>query len=124
MEILIQILTFLLLFALVVAAAYLASRALAGGAARGGGRLLRVVEALPVGRDRLLVLVEVGDRYLLVGSAPGGVSLVQALEGDVARELASRLRGSRGGGPAPDAFRRLLDRWLGRGGAGPGEGTP
>ncbi|BDG59365.1 flagellar biosynthetic protein FliO [Caldinitratiruptor microaerophilus] len=123
MEIVIQIATFLLLFLLVVAAAYLASRALAGGAGRvGGGRLLRVVEALPVGRDRLLVLVEVGDRYLLVGSAPGGVSLVQVLEGDAARELAGRLRAGPAGTLSPDAFRRLLDRWLRRG--GPGEGTP
>lgn len=124
MEILIQVLTFLFVFALVVAAAHLASRALAGGVGRpvAGGRLLRVVEVLPVGRDRLLVLVEVGDRYLLVGSAPGGVHLVQALEGDAARELAGRLRAGPAGTPPAGAFRRLLDRWL-RGG-GPGEETP
>lgn len=109
-----QVVTFLFLFGLVVGLAYLTSRLVGGGVGRmGEARLVRVVEALPVGRDRLLVLVEVGGEYLLVGSAPGGVNLIRAFEGEAARRLAGRAADQ---GPAEPVarFRRTLGRLLGR----------
>jgi len=40
------------------------------------GRRLRVLEGVPVGRDRSLLLVAVGQELLVVGSSPQGVQLV------------------------------------------------
>lgn len=40
------------------------------------GRRLRVLEGVPLGRDRSLLLVAVGKELLVVGSSPQGVQLV------------------------------------------------
>ena len=40
------------------------------------GRRLRVLEGVPVGRDRSLLLVMLGKEFLVVGSSPHGVQLV------------------------------------------------
>lgn len=43
------------------------------------GRRLRVLEGVPVGRDRSLLLVAVGQELLVVGSSPQGVQLVHRI---------------------------------------------
>lgn len=73
----------------------LAMAAVAYGAMRLAGRLtlpaaqgrrLQVLEALPLGRDRALFLVRVGEDVLLVGSAPGGVALVHTPDPELAQQ--------------------------------------
>lgn len=43
------------------------------GAARGTARI-EVLARMAVGKDQGLLLVQVGERYLLVGAAPGGLT--------------------------------------------------
>ncbi|MFO7265455.1 MAG: flagellar biosynthetic protein FliO [Limnochordales bacterium] len=70
-----------LVFALLLAAAY-AVRRWAGSA--GPGRLargrVRIVEAVPVGPQRLLLLVEVEGRRLLIGATPQSFTLLAQLD--------------------------------------------
>jgi len=59
---------------------------------RNGGRLLRMVERLPLGPQHTLHVVRLGDRVLVVGCAPGGCALlaeVARADLDPARGLAS-----------------------------------
>lgn len=44
------------------------------------GRRLKVIEGVPIGKDRQLLLVAVGKEVLVVGSSEGGVSLVHKVE--------------------------------------------
>jgi len=43
------------------------------------GRRLRVLEGVPVGRNRYLLLVAVGKEVLVVGSAEGGITLLHTV---------------------------------------------
>ena len=70
---------------LVLAGAYCfthwAGKNLNGGliASLGGGRRLEVLDRLGLGRDQSLLVVRAGQRYLLLGSTPAGVSLLAEL---------------------------------------------
>jgi flagellar biogenesis protein FliO len=44
------------------------------------GRRLRVLEGVPIGKDRTLLLVSVGNELLVLGSSSSGVSLVHKVE--------------------------------------------
>lgn len=44
------------------------------------GRRMRILEGMAIGRDRQLLLVQVGKEVLLLGSAEGGVNLVHKVE--------------------------------------------
>ncbi|MCG0237983.1 MAG: flagellar biosynthetic protein FliO [Firmicutes bacterium] len=114
---------YLLLFGLVVSLAYLVPRLLGqgfGGVAR--GRRIRVVEVLPVGRDRALILVEVAGQYLLIGSGPQGLTCLATFADPdaIARLEAEPGPGSPGPGPGgrspgTDPFRRVLERFFQKG---------
>ena len=86
-------LVWLLVCVLVIAVlAYLCTRYVAG---RGGGfpgmgggnARFKVLARLPMGRDQALALVRAGERYLLVGSAPSGLSLVAELTQEEAQSI-------------------------------------
>lgn len=75
-----------------------------------GGRRLRVLDRAGLGRDQSLLVVKAGERYLLLGSTPAGVTLLAELtkeEGESWNPPASV------GGPeqrnTPD-FRAMLQR--------------
>ncbi|MFZ5814006.1 MAG: FliO/MopB family protein [Bacillota bacterium] len=73
--------TFLLASVAVIALAMYATRWLSRWQfLQGKGRRLRVVEGMAVGKDRQLLLVQVGKEVLLLGSSEGGVSLVHKVE--------------------------------------------
>lgn len=59
--------------------------------ARKGRQLLSVESALSLGEKRSLVIVAVEGRRLLLGVAPGGVSLVTELQPSFAQTLAASL---------------------------------
>jgi len=71
----------LVLFLLVLGLAYAGSRLLGRQARRRPGGLLQLRDSLSLGRDRSLVLVEVGGRLLLVGATPQAVTLLSPLDG-------------------------------------------
>lgn len=76
-----QLVYSLFLFGLVVALAWLSTRLVGyrmGLAAR--GRLVRVLEQVPAGRDRSVMLLEVGGRIYLVGSTTEQISLIDAID--------------------------------------------
>ena len=58
-------------------AAWLARRV--GYSGGQGARLMKVVAALPVGAKERVVVVEIGEQWLLLGVAPGRVSTLATL---------------------------------------------
>ena len=70
---------------LVLAAAYVftrwAGKNLGGGLIGGlsGGRRLTVLDRASLGRDQSLLVVQAGERWLLLGSTPAGVTLLAEL---------------------------------------------
>ncbi len=79
---LLSLLGIILVLLLVLGGCYLAARwtgtGLGAALGRGSARM-QVVERLPVGRDQVLLVVRLGDRYLLLGSSSSGVSLLAEL---------------------------------------------
>jgi len=45
-----------------------------------GGQGMKVISALPVGNRERVVLVQVGDKQMLLGVAPGNVSMLHAFD--------------------------------------------
>ena len=73
-----------------------------------GGRHVRLLERVPMGRDQSLVVVQVMNRYFLLGSSPSGFSLLAELTEEEVKQC-NRPPSSDGPsqGGAPD-FRALL----------------
>jgi flagellar protein FliO/FliZ len=68
------------LFALVLLLAWLSTRVVGtrmGGYAR--GRMIRVLEHVPAGRDRTLLLVEMGGKVYLIGATADRINLLDAI---------------------------------------------
>jgi flagellar protein FliO/FliZ len=63
--------------AAIAGCAWLARRA--GLAQASGGRLMTLVAALPVGQKERVVVVELGEQWLVLGIAPGRVSQIATL---------------------------------------------
>ena len=63
--------------AAIAGVAWLARRA--GLAQVSGGQLMRLVSALPVGAKERVVVVELGEQWLVLGIAPGRVSVLATL---------------------------------------------
>ena len=81
---LLSLLGILLVLLLVLAASYLVTRwagqTLGGGfSAVGRGGRLQVLDRAGVGRDQSLLVVRAGQRYLLLGSTPAGLTLLAEL---------------------------------------------
>ncbi len=122
------LLLYLLMSAGVILLAYAAMRYLAlWQHGRMQGRRMRILEVLPVGRDRQLLLIAVGQEVLLVGTSPGGTHLVHRVADPAAvAELLSEEGAAAPGSPQPfpqalpaagDLLQRLqpgggLGRWL------------
>ena len=75
----------LIIFVLVMAGAYFftrwAGRSLGGGFAVfwGGGSRIEVLDRAGLGKDQALLVVRVGERYLLLGSTAAGLTLLAEL---------------------------------------------
>ncbi len=70
----------------------------------GGNDRFKVLIRLSLGRDQSLVLVQAGERYLLLGVAPSGVSLVAELT----QEESQALYAPPSDQPAPPSFGEAL----------------
>ena len=67
---------------LVIGLAYWVTRYVAGRGGFGplsGGRQMEVLDQLPLGRDQRVVLARAGERYLLLGATPSGITLLAEL---------------------------------------------
>ena len=84
LEILLSVLSLLAAVLLVLAGAYAftrwAGKNLGGGffSVRGGSRL-QVLDRAVLGRDQAVLVVRAGQRYLLLGSTPAGLTLLAEL---------------------------------------------
>lgn len=92
----------------IVVLAYLFTKYVAGrggflGAGGGNGQF-KVLARLSLGRDQSLVLVRAGERYLLLGVAPSGVTLTAELTEEEAKALYAPPAGQ----PAPPSFGEAL----------------
>ncbi len=101
-----QLLRLIVGLVVVVAAVFVLSRVLPrfGGRALTGGRGFRVVASLPVGQRERVVLLEVGDRQVMLGVAPGRVNTLHVLDEPVVRA---------GAGGESEASANWLARTLG-----------
>ena len=103
-------LTWMLVCVLVVVVlAYLFTKYVAGRGgsllgAGGGTDQFKVLARLSLGRDQSLALVQAGERNLLVGVAPSGLSLVAELTAEEAQALYVRPADQ----PAPPSFGEAL----------------
>ena len=95
------VLALLLVLAAIGAFAWLVRRISPGYSAAGG---LRVVGGVMVGPRERLVVVEVGDTWLLLGVASGGVSLVHSMTRPPQTAAAGAAQGAQ--------FSRLLGQML------------
>jgi len=76
-----QLLVYLLGSLLVIALAFVAVRWLARWQYQfTRGRRMRVLEGIAVGRDRHLLLVQVGQKILLLGSTEGSIRLIDRID--------------------------------------------
>lgn len=110
-----QLLGLFLALGFVVFLAWLSSRLIASrlsGPRR--SRNLRVLDQVPVGRDRHLLLVQVGDRVLLVGSTADNVSLLTTFDDPADVTALSADRPATVDGVA--GFGALLQRFMQQGG--------
>lgn len=75
------ILYFLFMSAVILGAAYFATKYLARkGLNPAKNKNLKVIETVPLGIDKSLLLVKVGEQYLLLGSTQKNISLLSAIE--------------------------------------------
>lgn len=112
METAVQLIYAVFLFGLVLGLAWLSTRMIGfrmGLAAR--GRMVRVLENVPAGRDRSIMLLEVGGRIYLVGSTADRISLIDAIDDpEVIDRLMAQTPPDQQGplGNLPASFREIL----------------
>lgn len=112
-----SLLVYLLASLLVIALAFVTVRWLARWQFQfTRGRRMRVLEGLAVGRDRHLLLVQVGQEILLLGSTEGSIRLIHRIDDpELVAEWLAESRPERDWGPtsfagAEGAVRANLER--------------
>lgn len=112
---LLSLLGALVVIALVLAGAYAftrwaGTRLAAGHIPNAGGRRLRVLDRAVVGKDQLLLVVQAGERYLLLGSTPAGLTLLAELSREEGEDwLVPPSAAGADGAKLPD-FQAILQR--------------
>lgn len=75
------ILYFLFMSAVILGAAYYVSKFLARkGLNPANNKNLKIVETIPLGIDKSLLLVKVGEQYLLLGNTQKGITMLTAVD--------------------------------------------
>lgn len=100
------ILYFLFMSAVILGAAYYVTRFLARkGLHPAKNKYLRIVETVPLGIDRSLLLVKVGEQYLLLGSTQKNISMLAQIEQD---KLTGVNTGEMYGGSEDESFESYM----------------
>lgn len=119
---LVELLRVLAALAVVLPAAYLSTRFLSGRVRGRRGGSMKLVESLPLGAQRGLHLVQVGNRVFLVGASERGISLLAEMDGsgslDPLEGQGSPTDGSQSAWPKAARVLEVLGR--GRGGRSSG----
>ncbi|MEY8387117.1 flagellar biosynthetic protein FliO [Oscillospiraceae bacterium 38-13] len=79
---LVSLLWLILCVVMIAGLAYWYTRFVAGRTGLGvpaAGRQMEVLDQLPLGRDQSVILARAGERYLLLGATPAGISLLAEL---------------------------------------------
>ncbi len=105
---LLSLLWMLLCVVAIAALAYLFTRYIAGRRGMGirgisGAGQLRVLSRLSVGREQSVVLIQAGEKYLLLGVAGSGVSVLETLTREEAVKICPGLDQ-----PPPPGFREAF----------------
>ncbi len=75
------ILYFIFMSAIILGAAYFVTKFIAGkGFSASNNKNLKVVESISLGIDKTLLLVKVGEQYLLLGSTQKNISFLSAID--------------------------------------------
>lgn len=111
-ESLLSLLWMLLCVVAIAALAYLFTRYVAGRGGMGrisaaGNGQLRVLARVSVGREQSVVLVQAGEKFFLLGVAASGVSVLERLTKDEARQLCPAVDQ-----PPPPGFREAFGEAL------------
>ena len=111
-ESLLSLLWMLLCVVVIVALAYVFTRYIAGRGGMGlkgvsGGGRLRVLLRLSIGREQSVVLVQAGEKYLLLGVASSGVSVLERLTKEEAQQVCPNLDQ-----PPPPGFKEAFGEVL------------
>lgn len=73
----------LLLVVLIIFLSYYATKYLAKGAAKiSGASHMKVIDRIVLGQDRVLLIVQIGAAYYLIGSSDQSISLLKELNPD------------------------------------------
>ena len=83
---------------------------LAGRSKIGGGSM-DVLEALPLGQNRNIVLVRVVDKVYLIGTTQNSISVLQTIEGQKALELISSTKGVVSMAQFKDVFNNFMGKF-------------
>lgn len=74
---------FIFMSAVILGAAYLATKLIAKKSiASAGSKNLKVVETMSLGFDKSLMLIKAGEQYLLLGSTPKGITFLCELKAE------------------------------------------
>ncbi|HPL53064.1 MAG TPA: flagellar biosynthetic protein FliO [Bacillota bacterium] len=87
------ILYFLFMSAVILAAAYYVTKYLSRkGFNRGKNKNLKIIESVPLGIDKSLLLIKVGEQYMLIGNSQKNIFLLSEIDkekllvGDISEE--------------------------------------
>lgn len=75
-----KVIYFLIVFGLIIFLAHFASRIMGKKVQLSSGKYMRIVDILPLGSDRMLAIVKVGEDYLLISSTSKGMGVIKTLE--------------------------------------------
>lgn len=85
----------LLIFVGILFLAYYASRLIGTGALkRASGTHIKLIDMMPLGQEKAVAAIRVGDRYFLIGIANSGITNLAELDSDAlpeAEELSGQL---------------------------------
>jgi len=81
------------------------------GRSRIGGGSMDVLEALPIGQNRSIILVRVVDKVYLIGQTPQEISVLETIEGQKALELISSTKGVVSIAQFKDVFNNFMGKF-------------
>jgi len=82
-----------------------------GGSSRGSGGAMDIVEVLPLGQNKSLMLVRVSQKVHVIASAPQSLTCIDTIEGDTALEIISSSKD----GTSMVQFKELFAHFVGKG---------
>lgn len=94
----------------VIYGSYAVSKYIAVGASKvNGARYMKVIDRIPVGQDRSILILQIGDKRYLVGNTQHSIELLRELGEedliDLKKENFRQL-------PERESFRQVLDTWM------------